>query len=119
MTNGAGVDRIVEVDFGANQTDALALIKPGGTIATYASAGVMQPVLEFYPFMFKNITLRMLIVYLLDPATRRKGEAQLGKWLSADLLSHAAIPCGGLDDIATAHNLVTSGGKLGTPVLEF
>lgn len=118
MTNGAGVDRIVEVDFGANQADALALIKPGGTIATYASAGVMQPVLEFYPFMFKNITLRMLIVYLLSPEVRRRGEAQLSKWLSADLLTHASIPCGSLDDIANAHDLVASGSKLGTAVLE-
>lgn len=118
MTGGAGVDRIVEVDFGANQADSLSLIKTGGTISSYASAKVMQPALDFYPFMFKNTTLRMLIVYLLSPEVRRKGEAQLNKWLSADLLSHASIPAGGLEDIASAHDLVASGDKLGTVVLE-
>ncbi|MCG8532734.1 MAG: NADPH:quinone reductase, partial [Desulfovibrionales bacterium] len=89
LTDGQGVDRIIEVDFGANQSDALALLKPGGTIASYASASDMTPQLSFYPFMFKNITLRMLIVYLLDPKTRRRGEEQLTTWLEAGQLSHA------------------------------
>ena len=118
MTNGAGVDRIVEVDFGGNQADTLALIKPGGVIASYASAGVMQPTLDFYPFMFKNTVLRMLIVYLLTAEDRRKGESQLNKWLAADLLTHAAVPTGHLQDIAAAHDLVAEGKKLGTAVLE-
>ncbi|MCT4682237.1 MAG: NADPH:quinone reductase [Roseicyclus sp.] len=46
MTGGAGVDRIVEVDFGANQATSLALVKPGGVIASYASAAEMVPRLE-------------------------------------------------------------------------
>ena len=67
LTGGAGVDRIVEVDFGANQAASLSVIKPGGTIAAYASAADMEPTLAFYPFMFKDVTLRMLIVYQIAP----------------------------------------------------
>lgn len=118
MTGGAGVDRIVDVDFGANQAANLALIKPGGTIAAYASAAEMAPRLEFYPFMFKNVRLHMLIVYQLAGALRRAGEAQLTAWLEAGALSHAVVPGGSLAVCAAAHDLVASGDKLGTVVLD-
>ncbi len=117
LTGGAGVDRIVEVDFAANQAASLSLIRPGGTIASYASASQMKPELDFYGFMFKNIRLHMLIVYQLDPAARRRGEAQLGRWLEQTALSHAVVPGGGLQDAAKAHEMVEAGQKLGTVVI--
>ena len=118
MTGGQGVDRIVEVDFGVNQAASLRLIREGGTIAAYASAGDMAPVLDFYPFMFRDVTLRMLIVYLLHGPLRRRGEAQLSAWLEAGALSHAVVKAGGLGDIAAAHDRVASGDKLGSVVIE-
>jgi NADPH2:quinone reductase len=118
MTGGAGVDRIIEVDFAANQATSLALLKPGGTIAAYASASEMAPQLAFYPFMFKNLRLHMLIVYQLAGAMRRAGEAQVTEWLEAGVLDHAVVPGGGLADCAAAHDLVAAGDKLGTVVLE-
>ncbi|MDU8942666.1 NADPH:quinone reductase [Ovoidimarina sediminis] len=118
LTGGAGVDRIVEVDFAANQAASLALLKPGGTLAAYASASEREPALAFYGFMFRDITLRMLIVYQLRGATRRRGEAQLTDWLEAGALSHAVVPGGGLGDAASAHDTVAAGEKLGTVILE-
>ena len=118
MTGGTGVDRIVDVDFGANQAANLALIKPGGVIAAYASAADMAPELAFYPFMFKDVRLHMLIVYQLGGAKRRAGETQLTQWLEAGRLRHAVVPGGGLADCAAAHDLVASGDKLGTVVLD-
>lgn len=117
MTGGAGVDRIVEVDFGANQAASLAMIREGGTIAAYASAADMTPRLDFYPFMFRNTQLRMLIVYLLDAETRRRGEAQMADWLEAGALTHAVVDGGGLHDVAAAHEMVEAGEKLGTVAL--
>jgi NADPH2:quinone reductase len=118
LTGGTGVDRIVDVDFGANQATDLALAKPGGVIAAYASAADMMPRLEFYPFMFKNVRLHMLIVYQLAGARRRAGERQLTEWLEAGALSHAVVPGGGLADCAAAHDLVAAGDKMGTVVLD-
>ncbi|NNL35345.1 MAG: NADPH:quinone reductase [Silicimonas sp.] len=117
LTGGAGVDRIVEVDFAANQADSLAVIRPGGVIASYASASAMEPVLAFYPFMFKNVTLRMLIVYQITPDEQARGAAALAAWLEAGALSHAVADGGGLDDAARAHDRVAAGDKLGTVVL--
>jgi NADPH2:quinone reductase len=117
ITGGEGIDRVVEVDFAANQADVLKIIKPGGVIASYASASEMVPQLDFYGFMFKDVSLRMLIVYQLDGAVRREGEVALNSWLEDGALEHAVVPGGGLDDIAAAHDLVASGDKLGTVVL--
>ena len=78
----------------------------------------MAPRLDFYPFMFRNTRLHMLIVYQLGGALRRAGEAQLSAWLEAGVLSHAVVPGGGLADCAAAHDLVAAGDKLGTVVLD-
>ncbi len=118
MTGGKGVDRIVEVDFAANQDTSLVVLKPGGTIASYASASGMKPALEFYGFMFRNVTLRMLIVYRLDVETHSRGEVQLTRWLEDGALSHSVVPGGSLRDCAQAHRIVEAGKKLGTVVLE-
>ncbi|MDD9922363.1 MAG: NADPH:quinone reductase [Boseongicola sp.] len=119
MTNGEGVNRIVDVDFAANQDAALKILKPGGTLSAYASASVMEPKLAFYGFMFRNITLRMLIAYLIPPDVHAKGARQLNSWLENDALAHAVVEGGGLADTAHAHEHVEAGEKLGTVVLEY
>ncbi len=117
MTGGEGVDLIVDVDFGANQETTLAVIKESGVISSYASAADMTPRLQFYGFMFKNVTLRMLIAYLIPDHARRRGEADIARWLSEGSLTHAVVPGGRLEDMATAHDLVAAGKKLGTVVV--
>jgi len=118
ITDGRGVDRIVEVEFGGNLAATERMIAERGTIAAYASAAAMHPVLPFYPLMFKNVRLHMLIVYLLDDARRRQGEAQLTAWLEADALSHAVAETHPLSDTPAAHQAVEAGKKLGTVVVE-
>lgn len=117
-TDGAGLHRIIDVDFAANQAASLKMIKAGGAIASYASASKMVPRLDFYGFMFKDVTLRMLIVYQLVGDKRAVFEERLTGWLSDGALTHAVVEGGGLDDIADAHDRVAAGDKLGTVVLE-
>lgn len=118
VTGGRGVDRIVEVDFGANLALTEKVLAERGTIAAYASAGVTTPALPFYPLMFRNTRLWMLIVYLLDPEMRRRGEAELTTWLEQGALEHAVAMTFPLVDTAAAHRAVEAGRKLGTVVVE-
>jgi NADPH2:quinone reductase len=118
ITGGRGVERIVEVDFGANLAVTEKVIAERGTIAAYASAAQMAPSIPFYPLMFKNTRLWMLIVYLLDPAMRRRGETQLTAWLEQGALSHAVAARFPLAETATAHRVVEAGDKLGSVVVE-
>ena len=118
ITGGRGVERIVEVDFGANIAVTEKIIAERGAIAAYASAAEMTPSIPFYPLLFRNARLWFLLVYLLDPAMRRRGEAQLTEWLEAGALSHAVAQTFALADTAAAHRAVEAGEKLGSVVVE-
>ncbi|MEM6550173.1 MAG: NADPH:quinone reductase [Pseudomonadota bacterium] len=117
ITGGKGVERVVEVDFGANLAVTEQIIAERGTVAAYASAAAMAPVLPFYPLMFRNTRLWMLIVYLLDPEMRARGHAQLTAWLEQAALSHAVAETHPLPDAALAHQSVETGRKLGSVVV--
>ncbi|MEM7499485.1 MAG: NADPH:quinone reductase [Pseudomonadota bacterium] len=117
ITGGEGVDRLVEVEFGGNLETTAAIMAEGGSIATYASGAVPQPVLPFYPMMFRNLRLWMLLDYLLEPAMRRRGEADLGRWLAEGALDHAVAGTYPLAACADAHEAVEAGEKNGTVVV--
>ncbi len=112
-----GVDRIIELEFGANLTVSEQVINISGTIATYGSAGDMTPVLPFYPMMFKNVTLHMVLVYLLSEPARSATISGLTKMLKSGKLSHAVAASFTLPDTAKAHMLVESADKMGSVVI--
>ena len=117
-TGGAGVDRIVEVEFGGNLAVTQQLLKPNGTVAAYGSMAVPEPALPFYPMMFAGQTLRMVLVYILPPAARAAGLAALNARLAAGALRH---PIGGrftLAESVAAHEAVESGRRIGTTIIE-
>lgn len=65
LTGGRGVDRVVEVDFGANQVLDGQVIALHGTIAAYSSSREPKPVLDYYVFAKKAVTLRFVQAMLL------------------------------------------------------
>jgi NADPH2:quinone reductase len=67
-TGGRGVDRIVEVDFGANQALDAKVVAPGGVIAAYSSTRQPKPELDYYAFARKGVTLRFVQAMLLAGA---------------------------------------------------
>jgi NADPH2:quinone reductase len=117
FTGGCGVDRIVEVDFGANLPSSQAVLKPNGTIAAYASMGNPEPVLPFYPLMLQNVNLRLVLVYEMPGPAMAKACADITAWLEtgkARPLMAARLP---LADLAAAHELVEAGRQIGNVVV--
>ncbi|HXV24871.1 MAG TPA: NADPH:quinone reductase [Alphaproteobacteria bacterium] len=112
-SGGAGVDRVVEVEFGGNLETSLAVVKENGTIAAYASMAAPAPTLPFYPLMFKAVTLRLVLVYILTPEARRRAIANLTAALAAGALTHPIAARVPLVEIAAAHEAVEAGNKLG------
>ena len=117
FTRGAGVDRIVEVEFGGNLATSLACLKTNGIIATYASSAVMEPKLPFYPMMFQGVTLRMVLVYILPEAARRQSIQDINHALAQGALVHAIAGTYPLGRIAAAHKAVESGTMIGNVVV--
>lgn len=117
LTQGRGVDRIVEVDFAANADADLASLRAGGRVVVYGSGQHQVPV-PFAPAIMKNVAMRWFIVYQLDVADRAAATGQLVAWLERGLLTHNVGLRLPLAAIAQAHAAVEHGAVLGNVVLD-
>ncbi len=116
-TDGDGVDRIVEVEFGGNLEVSNKILKTNGIIATYGSMAVMEPTLPFYPMMFNGTTLRMYLVYLLDQKARDMTVNGVNELIASDDINHAITKTFSIEDTAGAHKAVESGNIIGNVVV--
>ena len=113
-----GFDRIVEVDFGANISTDVEIIRPHGVIASYSSTRVREPVLPYYPLQFKAVTIRCVQGMLLTPAQRDAGIEELTRLMQADKLQHPTPHLFPLDRIADAHAALESGTVIGKVIVQ-
>lgn len=114
---GEPVDRVVEVEFGANLAEVLKLVRLGATIATYSSTQVPQPKLPFYQMMYQDLRIRLVIVYAMPEEAKRRAIADIDEASRAGKLQHRVAHVVGLDDIAKAHVLIEDGGFRGCVVV--
>ena len=117
ITGIEGVHRIIDVEFGDNIAVTSELIANNGTIVSYGSAKVMSPQLPFYPLMFKAVTIRLVLIYILPESENATAIADLTGLLETGQLSHAVAEQFPLHDIASAHESVERAEKLGSVVV--
>jgi NADPH2:quinone reductase len=117
LTDGRGVDRIIEVDFAANVTPDLDLVAPEGDIVPYGS-GAAQIVVPFVPSILKNVRLRFFIVYNLTERDRSAALANLTSLMASERLTHNVAVRFPLASIVEAHETVEQGAAMGNVVLE-
>lgn len=116
-TNGEAVDRIIDVEFGANLPTSIEVLRVGGTIATYSSTQVSEPKLPFLQMMYKDITVRLVIVYAMPETAKLQAIADIEKALTANSLQHRVAHTMPLTDIAKANEIVEQGSIRGAVVL--
>lgn len=109
----AGVDRVIDVAFGANLPNDLALMAPGGVIATYASDAVPEPQIPFWPMLAKDLTVRFVLVYAMSAHAHDEAAAWINDALDRGLLKHQVFRIFGLDDIVAAHEATESMAHVG------
>ena len=118
ITAGTGVDRVVDVDFGSNLAVTRAVLKNNGTIATYASMGEREPVLPFYPLMFLNANIRLVLVYTMPDEAKRSACEDILQAIADEELSHPIAARFPLEQLADAHEMVESGKQIGNVIVE-
>lgn len=116
-TGGRDVDRIVEVDFGGNLAASVEILRIGGTIASYASGSDPEPRLPFFRMMYKDVTLRTVIVYAMPEAAKEQAIADIDERLVADRLQHRIARTLPLAEIATGNELIEQGAIRGAVLL--
>ncbi|MEZ5963119.1 MAG: NADPH:quinone reductase [Planctomycetota bacterium] len=97
-----GVDHVVEVAFDANVAVDELVLKQGGTIAAYATRA-SEPVLPFWPLVFKNVRIDFLGSDDFSPDAKRIAAAELTEALASGWTGPRVEARYGLDDIAAAH----------------
>jgi len=118
FTGGHGADRVVEVDFGGNIGTTLKLMAMNSTVAVYATNGNRTPVVPMRELMERCIALRTLVLFALPPPLLSAAQADITKWLAADVRLHNIAGQFALKDTASAHLAVEKGDKLGTVIVD-
>ena len=117
MTDGVGVDRVVEVDFAANLSTNLQILKVNGVIAGYASDSNTTPRVPFYELAYKCITVHHVVVFMMPDYARKKAVANVTDWLNRGKLRHHIGRRFLFEDTVVAHEAV-EGGAFGKVIID-
>jgi len=109
-SQGKRVDRVIDVEFGANLPQILNCIATSGVVATYSSTQVKQPSLPFIDMMFMDLTLRMILVYAMPESAKVHAIEAITEALQTGKLQHRIAHKVTLDQITEGHKLVEQGG---------
>ena len=117
-SHGHGVDRVVEVDFGQNLADNIAMLKQGGVISAYMTSPLPAPQFPFLPLMLNCITVHCVLVYTMsqrahvDAIRDTTAILETGKYYTH---VGARFP---LDQLAEAHEAQDSGQVIGKILID-
>jgi len=118
-SDGAGtIDRVVDVEFGANLPACAKALRPDAVVATSASMKMREPVLPFYDLMRLNFTLRLVFVRTLMRAAKQRALADIARRLAAGRPKFAIAARYSLAEIVAARELVEAGNKAGHVILD-
>lgn len=114
---GERVDRVIDVEFGANLPEVLQCIRTSGVIATYSSMQVAEPKLPFFQMLYMDLNIRIVIVYAMPEAAKEHAAADINSALANERLIHRVAHVVPLDEIARSHELIENGGFRGCVVV--
>ena len=114
---GKLVDRVIDVEFGANLPAVLDLIRTSGTIVTYGSAKIPEPKLPFYRMMYLDLVVRLVIVYAMPESAKQMAVDDINHALREERLEHRVASVLSLEQTARAHELIEQEGFRGCVVL--
>ncbi|HEU5003785.1 MAG TPA: NADPH:quinone reductase [Actinomycetota bacterium] len=109
-----GVDLVVEVAVVANAALDMAVLAPGGTVASYASGGTPEAAIPVRPSMVLNARWQFVLVYGLAPAVKQAAVAAVASAVADGALrvgEAAGLPVirFPLEEMAAAHEAVEAG----------
>ncbi len=115
---GVGVDRIVEVDFGANVKLNPKLLRSGGIIAAYSSTREPFPVLSYYDYGAKSATIHFVRDADIPVSARQAGIDLITECIRSGRLIHAIDSRFPLAEIQAAHERQETGRHIGKVLVD-
>jgi NADPH2:quinone reductase len=117
LTGAQKIDRVIDVEFGANLPELLHCVRTGATIATYSSTVVPEPALPFRTMMFMDLTVRMVIVYAMPEEAKARAVADTHAALTEGALQHRIAETLSFEQMAKAHEVIEEGSVRGCVVV--
>lgn len=118
ITNGGGVDHIVEVNLGANATLLPGLIKNGGFVAAYGSDAFTAD-FPMVGAVVQQMRFGFFIVFMLPSNVLNAATADLTGMLQSGQISAPIHARYTLHQIAQAHDAVDANSTIGNVVITF
>ncbi|MDR7269887.1 NADPH2:quinone reductase [Pelomonas saccharophila] len=119
LTDGRGVDAVIDMDFSTTSTWlGEGLLAPHGVLVSYGSNAYGDTSLPYRPLLFGSVSLLFFLVYDLNTADRRAAIEGLTGLIAAGRLMHTVAGRWPLDDIAAAHEAVEGGALIGNVVVD-
>ncbi|MFK7746463.1 MAG: NADPH:quinone reductase [Roseobacter sp.] len=117
-TNGAKVDRIIDVEFGENIHTNAAVIANRGTICAYGSAKNMSPQIPFGPLLFGAVTIDIVLIYILSETERARAIDKLHQALKTGALTCPVAEIYPLAQTVQAHEAVELAQRVGAVLVD-
>ena len=117
LTQGQGVDVIIDMDFSGTAAWAPEALKPHGSLVCYG-ANAQEQTFAYRPWLFASLGVKFFLVYELSPADRVAAIARLNGLLERGALQlqvGARFPLAGA---VQAHQAVESGRVIGNVVID-
>jgi len=117
LTGGDGAALVVDVDFGANLAVDAAAVRANGRVASYSSTSEKTPLLPYYAFALKGITLHFVQASLMPAEVRQEGGRLISALLREGRLQPEVASVHPLGAVAAAHEEMEAGRTIGNIVV--
>ncbi|MEK9661922.1 MAG: NADPH:quinone reductase [Alphaproteobacteria bacterium] len=116
LTGGKGVDHISEVELGGNMKVTAKILRPGASVAAYASMAEPEATIPFYRFLRTGPSFHIVACFVPPRAEREATAAAIGRIVVERGLTTHIAGTWPLAEIAAAHEAVESGTLRGNAV---
>ena len=113
-----GAYKSIEVEFGMNIDLLHRITRPNGTISIFGSAKNMKPKIEFGSYLFKAITLKIVLIYILPYKERLAAIKLLHNAFESKAFNPSIEHIHKLSDCWRAHDRSLESGRQGALLLQ-
>jgi NADPH:quinone reductase len=117
LTDGRGVDAVIEMDLNRNAKLYPAIVRPHGRVVVYGMTAP-EATLPALWMMQNTVSLLPFLIYEISDADRAAGLVEVGQLMEAGKLRHTIAQRLPLERIADAHDIVERGEAMGNVVLD-